>query len=318
MSADPSTTTQTSLKVLQDIIQIDPGRRGLNRDPYQNLFTATAADFVSACQSIATHPAPHLAIVTGFFIPTANPPGHETDGPLGALFLLRACESLGIFSVIATDSEGVSALRAGLRHCALPTDKVCALPCLHQSDGDIEPSRLLGFTPTHYVFIERAGPNADGRCLTMRGTDITERMWPVHRWIQKETDCTTKGQTAITIGIGDGGNEIGMGKIDPSIITANIPLGARIHCRIATDYLIVAGVSNWGSYALAAGLFLLLGRQPPARLFDPQQEHTLLEIMVREGPLVDGVTGQPSVSVDGLSWEEYIRPLVSIREAMRW
>jgi hypothetical protein len=148
--------------------------------------------------------------------------------------------------------------------------------------------------------------------------DITERMWPVHRWIQKTADDITQGQSVVTIGIGDGGNEIGMGKIDPKLVASSIPKGAEIHCCVATDYLIVAGVSNWGSYALAAGLFLLRGQRPPVMLFDPQQEYHLLEILVREGGLVDGVTGQRSVSVDGLAWGEYIQPLVRIREVMRW
>jgi hypothetical protein len=318
MNDDLSPKTQTLLKLLRDIVQIDPGRRGLNGNPYWNLFTATADDFVRACQSIADHPNPRLAIVTGFFIPTAHPPAHETDGPLGALFLLRACESMGISSVIVTDPEGGDAVHAGLHRCAIPFDRYRELPRLYGENWYTTPSHLLGFSPTHYVFIERAGPNANGRCLTMRGMDITERMWPVHRWIQKTADDITQGQSVVTIGIGDGGNEIGMGKIDPKLVASSIPTGAEIHCCVATDYLIVAGVSNWGSYALAAGLFLLRGQRPPVMLFDPQQEYHLLEILVREGGLVDGVTGQRSVSVDGLAWGEYIQPLVRIREVMRW
>ena len=39
-----------------------------------------------------------------------------------------------------------------------------------------------------------------------------------------------------------------------------------------------------------------------------------LEKLVREGPLVDGVTGQRTATVDGLSFEEYAKPLVQIRE----
>ena len=35
-------------------------------------------------------------IVTGFFIPTAEPPAGETDGPLGAVFLARALVPLGV------------------------------------------------------------------------------------------------------------------------------------------------------------------------------------------------------------------------------
>src|SRR6185503_20197964 len=71
-------------------VQTDPGNRGLARDPHDNLFTATAGDFAAACREIADKPDSHLAIHTGFIIPTVEPPTFETDGPLGAVFLARA------------------------------------------------------------------------------------------------------------------------------------------------------------------------------------------------------------------------------------
>jgi hypothetical protein len=50
-----------------------------------------------------------------------------------------------------------------------------------------------------------------------------------------------------TIGIGDGGNEIGMGKIPWEVIRRNIPGGGRIACRVPTSFLLVCGISNWGA-----------------------------------------------------------------------
>ena len=96
----------------------------------------------------------------------------------------------------------------------------------------------------------------------------------------------------------------------------NIPNGDLIHCRVATDHLIVAGVSNWGAYALAAGIYVLRGVKPAPDLFDPDREREILEVMVQEGPLVDGVTGKQTATVDGLSWDEYTKPLVRIREIL--
>ncbi len=117
-----------------------------------------------------------------------------------------------------------------------------------------------------------------------------------------------------TIGIGDGGNEIGMGKIPWRTIQRNIPNGGLIACRVPTDFLIVAGVSNWGAYALAAGVALLRGRPLLPDLFDVERERDILRIMVEQGPLVDGVTGKPTVTVDGLAFEEYARPLRQLGE----
>ena len=145
----------------------------------------------------------------------------------------------------------------------------------------------------------------------MRGRDISSHTPPI------DADYVRRADSKVTtIGIGDGGNEIGMGKIHPDTVAKNIPNGELIHCRVPTDHLIVAGVSNWGAYALAAGVYVLRGQTPPPDLFDPDREREILEVMVREGPLVDGVTGKQTATVDGLTWDEYARPLVRIREIL--
>ena len=40
-------------------------------------------------------------------------------------------------------------------------------------------------------------------------------------------------------------------------------------------------------------------------LFNPDRERDLLALMVERGPLVDGRSGKPEVTVDGLPWEKY-------------
>ena len=62
------------LNQLRDLIQNDIGGRGLRTDPERNLLNAYPDDFAAACHSIADQEYPGLAIVTGFFIPTATPP----------------------------------------------------------------------------------------------------------------------------------------------------------------------------------------------------------------------------------------------------
>src|SRR5262249_29846254 len=118
-----------------------------------------------------------------------------------------------------------------------------------------------------------------------------------------------------TIGIGDGGNEIGMGKIAWDVIRRNAPGGASVACRVPADRLIVSGVSNWGAYGLAAGV-LALRDECDQMLFDVERERDLLRIMVERGPLVDGVTGKATVSVDGLEFERYAEPLRRIEQSL--
>jgi hypothetical protein len=288
------------LDQLRHLIQHDVNQRGLARDPHENLFTACRDDFANACRSIADTPQASVGIVTGFFIPHGQPPCGETDGPLGALFLARAFSALNIPVVLFTDRFCRSALEIGLNAAVLSEKSVFDLVVTEKSFPDAF-SRL-----SHLVALERVGPGIDSRCRNMLGRDVTDEMAPAHRPFEK-TDV--RRNPPVTIGIGDGGNEIGMGKIAAETIARNIPNGEHIACRVPTDYLIVAGVSNWGAYALAAGVALLRRQRLPAALFDVKRECELLRLMVEQGPMVDGVTGRQTVSVDGLPFDDYIDPL---------
>jgi hypothetical protein len=299
---------------LRAVVQVDVNQRGLARDRAENLFTACRPDFASACASIAGTPDPALAIVTGFYIPHADPPCGETDGPLGAVFLARALQPRGIRLTLLTDDFCRPALETGLHACGL-SECVPLITLPHQR------MQLAGrgspWTPpsglTHLIALERVGPGRDNRYRNMRAVDVTEQMAPAHLLFE---DAAQRTPALITIGIGDGGNEIGMGKINPRMIGRNITHGDLIACRVPTDHLIVAGVSNWGAYALAAGVAVLRGERLPAALFDVETERELLRRMVEQGPLVDGVTARPTISVDGLAFEEYIRPLRQIGQLL--
>ena len=64
-------------------------------------------------------------------------------------------------------------------------------------------------------------------------------------------------ESFVSTGIGDGGNEVGMGLAAPFLTKSagsSIPSVERIACVSATSFLIPCSVSNWGGYALAAAL----------------------------------------------------------------
>lgn len=285
---------QEKLNAILAAVQTDPGRRGLARDPNQNLFTTTTGDFHAACASLANTPGFRTQIYTGFCIPTTQPPMFETDGPLGAYFLERAFAALSGYTEIFAEEPVLRAIQHARR-------------LVQQAERT-----LLDVPVSHKIVIERAGRAEDGRRYSMSGRDVS-----LLQNARITEAAERQAMDSISIGIGDGGNEIGMGKIPHDTIVANIPNGDLIHCRIPTNHLIVAGVSNWGAYALAAGVFVLRGIKPPAELFNPDREREILEIMVREGPLIDGVTGMATVTVDGLSWDEYSRPLIRIQEILK-
>jgi hypothetical protein len=299
-------TADNTLRALRDAIQIDVGNRGLARDPADNLFTACPDDFAAACRSIAEHPAPRVGIVTGFMIPSVDPPTGETDGPPGALFLARAFHHIGIPTVLLSDAAGYSALWAGLEHLGLSTAvSLIDLPMTLDPSAVRHSARPV----THLIALERSGPTASSRNHTMRGRDITDLTAPAHLLFEGSRDY-------LTIGIGDGGNEIGMGKVPFATLAKNIPNGDVVACRTVTDYLIVAGISNWGAWALATGVMMLRGKVDSS-LFDVDREHDLLKLLVERGPLVDGVSGQPTATVDGLAFEEYAKPLRIIASTAR-
>jgi hypothetical protein len=342
------------LTAMRDAVQTDPGGRGLAAVPGDNLFTAFPGDFEAACRSVATRRG-MLGIVTGFFIASADPPCGETDGPLGAVFLARALAPAGIPVTIFAESCCASGVSEGLAACGLSagvpvvelTTSALASDPLREyeaniiraiGDGEFKQDAPYG----HFLSLEHVGPShtrcslrrqpgttwADrrrfrdevprerrDRCYSMRGRDITAETSPAHRIIEIARGYN-RGRVP-TIGIGDGGNELGMGKIPWDVIRRNIPNGGQIACRVPTDHLIVAGVSNWGAYALAAGVRYLRGVPHDPALFDPDRELQLLERMVERGPLVDGVAGKRQATVDGLSFEEYAKPLARLGEILR-
>ena len=304
-------TADEKLAAILAAVQVDPGNRGL-----AELFAACPGDFAAACRNIADHSQPRIIVVTGFIISSVEPPTFETDGPLGAVFLLRAFAYLGSASSSGTEYPCHRAIRAGLAAAGTYQSEIVTKPPHDDSlfgDSIVPSGAKLGFF-THTIMLERPGPAGNGRYHTMRGSDITELMLPAHHLCKANQDGEKSWQT---IGIGDGGNEIGMGKLPHDLVARTIPNGDLIHCRVPTDHLIVAGVSNWGAYALAAGVYVLRGVTPPDDLFDPDREREILELMVREGPLVDGVTGKQTATVDGLSWDDYVRPLVRIRDILK-
>jgi hypothetical protein len=310
-------TADDRLRVLRDLIQQDVGNRGLARDPHANLLTACPDDFAAACRSVAAAPQPALAVVTGFYIAHADPPAAETDGPPGALFLARALTPLGVRVTLVTDSFCRQALEVGLEAAGLAgAVPVITLPPSTDDwptflDREWQPFTREGVPLTHLVAVERVGLSHDGPCRNMRGLDITAHTAPAHLLFE---DAARRAPPLPTIGIGDGGNEIGMGKIDRDVLHRNVPDGRLIACRVPADYLIVAGVSNWGAYALAAGVRLLRGAAHDPALFDAGRERALLRVMVERGPLVDGRSGRREATVDGVPWAPYAAVLERLGE----
>ncbi|MDZ7342036.1 MAG: DUF4392 domain-containing protein [candidate division KSB1 bacterium] len=336
----PPTKMIHLIEQLEWLIQTDLAGRGIHYVPGENLCTQTQGALWRAIQFLAEHPGGRVGIVTGFFIPEAKPPAPETDGPAGALFLARGLKRLGYAVDLITDEPCRRPLEQGRHFFAADLETINLLICpvvanlaqqfqlrLLESPPPLDcliAIERIGPCHTPMTFLHQQPPPDDltrqmyasvgpgelaGNCLNMQGKSMDRVTAPLHELFDK---ANHSAGSIYTIGIGDGGNEIGMGSIPWKIIATNIRhgIGAKIACSVATDATIVAGVSNWGAYALTAGLYAYLDRVANwQQLFARASETELMKIFYRTQSAVDGRLLKPAMSVDGIPWEVHLQVL---------
>jgi hypothetical protein len=271
---------------IEDVIHRDVGR-GMDA-----VFQAARGGLWGAAGALARAEAPRIGLITGFFVPGGDPPAAETDGPGGAALLALGFVGAGLRCRLATDTVCEQACRVGLDRAgagAVPIDPVAPDEGV---DSVVERWRRDGID--WVIAIERCGPAADGRARNMRGTDISSCAAPLDRLF-------AAGPWR-TIGIGDGGNEIGMGVVPRRLIAGHVRLGEQIGCVVPADFLVAAGVSHWAAYAMLAALAMLRPDWAGAMWagLDPGLDRAVIGAMVRDGPAVDGVTLRREATIDGL------------------
>lgn len=254
-------------KQIEDII-LQHSARGMDKlRPY------LADSFCqNAAQAILSWPRGAVLLTTGFYVAGYA----ETDGPAGTVTLALALQKLGFRAVIVTDT-----LCRGFFEC-----KDLETVYMRPEDGWSFCRRLLDrYRPVGLISVERCGKNGDGDYANMRGVSIRTHTAPVDRLFE-----LAHGEIP-TVGIGDGGNEIGMGCLQAQI---RQELGLN-PCHVPVDHLIIATVSNWGAYGLTA----CLSRQSGLPLLPARGEvETYLRRTVAMGS-VDGLSGRAECRVDG-------------------
>ncbi|MFT5873937.1 MAG: hypothetical protein ACI8WT_002896 [Clostridium sp.] len=237
-----------------------------------------------------------VMLITGFYISNAN--AAENDGPLGTASLANALEKMGKKVVIVTDNNCSKVVYSCMKSMKVK-GKLEVVPGL--GDSKFYSELLYKYKPTHIISIERPGRAVDDEYYNMNGIKLTKYV----------ADCDilflmAKELGIVTIGVGDGGNEIGMGNIENDI-KKYVENGEKICAKSTCDYLIVAGTSNWGAYAIVSGLSLLSNKN---NLHNYHKEIEMLERVISVGG-VDGYTGKPSMTVDGINLSYNIRQLVN-------
>jgi len=272
-----------------------------------------------AARSIAEHPKPHVGIIAGFFVRHAEPPSPETDGLNGLGQLAAGLAEAGIKVTAISDApcaKAVWAVTEALPHkVALEIVSVSA-----QSVRQLRRKLEEDETPiTHLIAIERCSLGSDGKPHREHGWDISGDTAPLD-YLFEDDDWKAPWRT---IGIGDGGNEIGMGLLPADIVKNDIPNGALIAARTGADFLIVSGVANWGAYALLAAIAAARPDLAPALLkhFNGKTEHDILEAAVNIGQAIDDSRvdrlGQLQMTIDRLPLEEHVAMVEELAAIVR-
>jgi hypothetical protein len=259
---------------IDHLLALDPGGRGI-----AGFFLAGGA--LAAARALVG--AERVLVVTGFLVAEGMP---ETDGPPGSAVLGRALRRLGASVRYTSDPAVLPVLEASLKALDEPID-VFAYPEGGHAARDV----LAHERPTHLIAIERPGRGREGDYLNARGASVGAWNLPADEMFLH----ARRARRPITIGVGDGGNEIGMGCVRRRLVREG-PLMARIASIVSVDHLVVAGVSNWGAYGIVAQLGRLTGQ---TLLHTPAEERKLIDTCVAAGAS-DGLTRRREPTVDAL------------------
>ena len=261
---------------IEDVI-LDQDKRGMLA-----LRPHLAPDYCNqAAQFVLDHPG-DAVIVTGFYVLMAGKP--ETDGPPGAIAIGEALRAMGRKVTYVSDWYTTPVLREWSGDANVLDFPISDVP----TSKEHAKSLLEQLNPSLLVSIERCGRSADDTYRNMRYRDISDQTARLDYLFDHGVP---------SVGIGDGGNEIGMGNLVSVIPTVeSLPDQPAVS---TVDRLVIASVSNWGGYGLVAALSRLVGKN---LLPSVEHETRMVHAMVASG-VVDGTTGDAVPTVDNFSTE---------------
>ena len=212
-------------------------------------------------------------LTTGFYV--AGYP--ETDGPTGTAVLASVLRDMGFSPIIVTEPEN-AALFTIRGFEVIPAEVGVEAGFFRQLISERQPVGMIS--------VERCGLNAENDYANMRGISIREHNAPTDELFRIAPEYSVP-----TVGVGDGGNEIGMGNV-ADVIEKDLSL---VPCVVKVDHLVIASVSNWGAYGLAAYLSILDGKHlMPSYDWAADYMKETVEI-----GSVDGITHERVTHVDG-------------------
>jgi hypothetical protein len=262
-----------------------------------------------------------VLICAGFF----DPPSMVTegDGPIGAALLGRslavALDATPVFLTQVTNiprmaeivrATGLDIVDVDLARTTPFKAAVVPLPIDPGLAMSLAKDVYERMRPSAMVSIEKPAPAQSATYHTGPGLDVTDVVGKVDHFVS-----AARERGVLTIGIGDGGNEVGMGMI-LNDVHAIVPTGRIMGTVVATDTLVVAAIANWGSYAIEACLAAAL--HMPEALHSLDVERRVIDAAARAG-MIDPTSGMAHGWVDGTppicseSILELLRAMVELR-----
>ena len=221
-----------------------------------------------------------IIISTGFF--EIIPKTIETDGPPGAFSIGNAITKLGGEIIYLIESHTKDFIGKDQKTIVFPnTTKEKSVEFAKTIIKDYKPSALIS--------IERCGITENNRYLNISRQDISN----YNAYIDVLFDLHNN-----TIGIGDGGNEIGMGNLHDQIVDiSGLPDNPS---TTTVSHLIISSCSNWGSYGLIAAISKIVGKN---LLPSVEQGKKYIRKLVDNGA-VEGMSGKKYYGVDGRNLDD--------------
>lgn len=282
---------------IEEIIFKDPGNRGISKIFQPGCIYNAAKGILSSDKTKKSF------VLTGFCCMKET---CETDGPLGSAILCRVLRNFNYNTSMLCDpaAEGV---------CKASTQNEIPLVVKSNYEDLQKDSKDIGFI----VSIERPGRSEkDGTYMTCSARDISNVTCPLDLLFPNIREESKKEY--LTISVGDGGNEVGTGKVI-ELIKKNVPKGSDICTISSCDILIMTGVSNWGGIALAAAISILAENEKIGKDFlkinSLQKE--ILTAMVENGSY-DGISGEKCLKIDGMDFiKEHAEVNIAIEKVIR-
>jgi glutamate racemase len=266
----------------------------------------------------ALHKAQHVMVLTGFSVARGMP---ETDGPPGAAALGHALHELGKTVTFVTDRANTPVMKAAMKPidaAAAEYSRFVSFEATQGVDDEHQADALLDrHRPDAVVAIELPARSEDGTRRNMRGATVD-----FNGPVDAVMIAANQRPGIVTVGVGDGGNEVGMGGL------SGLPRGldgSNIASTVPVQHPVTAWASNVGAEAIGAAMLARAGKLDA--LHTPQQQGASIRATLETGA-VDGVTrkgkaGEPSddkktvTGVDGFSTQVHAGALEMLKNVAR-